>query len=302
MRDLAAPERDRSFGLTVQVLPGFSTRGKEMSPDIFGSINHHDASSPSNGEKGGLGTVTNGRPGLPGPLAQSLLGRGTGRVYEVASGKANHGGIGSWRGHSGNSHFFGIEVAYSGLINPFEDFPFHIFDAAARWHASRAHAFDYSAQEVCQHFEYAEPEGRKVDLLLKAMVLHGGVDRFRQLIQSYIDHPPFKAVEVPKVDYKLDRILGVGMSDSQTPGNRIIFRCEELLTWNAVKHGFPGHRPGRIDGKFTTATAESVDAFRHWWWEHIDLPRPKSQRHFGGPSGQTIGRKVYDALVFAAVA
>lgn len=303
MRDLKAPERDRSYGLVVVVEPGFETRGKEMSPDIYGSLNHHDASPASSGPRGGLGSIINGRPGLAGPLAQSLLERGTGVVHEVASGKANHGGVGEdFHGRSGNSHFFGIEVAYAGILNPFENLPFHVFDAMCRWHASRARAFGYSAAEVLQHFQYARPRGRKVDLLLKALELHGGLARFGQLVQFYIDHPPYEQVQVPKVDYKLNRVLGVGMKDADTPGNRIIFRCEQLLLWNANKHGYPGHNPGRVDGVFTTQTAVSVDAFRHWWWKHIDLPRPARERHFNGPSGTFIGRKTYDALVFAAVA
>ena len=301
MRDLAAPERDRSFGLVVQVLPGFESRGIPMSDDVWGSLNHHDASPASSGEKGGLNSITNGRPGLAGPLAQSLLGRGTGTVFEVASGKANHGGVGSWKGKSGNSHFFGIEMAYAGINSPFEPMPHHVIDAAARWHASRAKAFGYSAEMVCQHFEYAEPHGRKVDLLRAALVGVGGVDGFRNLVQFYIDHPPFEAVEIPKVPYKLNRVLRFGMDDKDTPGNRIIFRCEQLLVWNANKYGYPTHNPGKVDGKFTILTADSVNSFRHWWWENIDSKRPKNERHMQGPEGFVIGQKVYDALNFAAV-
>jgi peptidoglycan hydrolase-like protein with peptidoglycan-binding domain len=61
-----------------------------------------------------LGTLRDGRKGLPGPLAQLGLGR-DGTFYVVAAGRCNHAGVGDWNGVSeGNLHFIGIEAENRG--------------------------------------------------------------------------------------------------------------------------------------------------------------------------------------------
>jgi hypothetical protein len=60
-----------------------------------------------------LGIITNGRPDLPGPLAQLCLGR-DGTMYVVAAGRCNHAGTGNWQGFTRAYNFIGIEAENAG--------------------------------------------------------------------------------------------------------------------------------------------------------------------------------------------
>lgn len=311
MRDRYMAERLRLFGLPVIEIPGWQDRGAEMG-DVYGSGNHHTACAPGLAAAPSLQVVIHGRPDVPGPLCNGLQGRDN-AIRVVAAGRANHGGIGSWHGRSGNSHHFGLEIEYCGLLDHgrlVENFDLTRFDTAARWHAALGYYHGYSAAEVWQHFQYAEPPGRKIDLLRAALDLHGGVDAFCQRIQWYIDHPPFKAVPKPptpqEIPYKLDRVLGVGDRDTAT--NAIVTRVENLLLLNAVLRGHTGSGPGKIDkpgkGLYTTQTAKAADRFHDYFYEKYDADRPAAERHFASPKGTQgyVGRKMYDALVFDTVA
>lgn len=309
MRDLYMAERHRLFGIPVKEVAGWQGRGAELGT-IHGSGNHHTACGFGTAPTPSLQVVIHGRPDVPGPLCNGLQGRDN-FIYVVAAGRANHGGKGAWKGQSGNSHFFGLEIEYCGLMQggqPLEPFTATQFDLAARWHASLAYYHGYSAQEVWQHFQYALPKGRKIDLLIAALNLHGGVDAFCQRIQWYIDHPPFKNVPKPptpqEVPYKLDRVIGPG--DRDTSSNAIVTRIENLLLLNAELSGRTGSRPGRIDkpgkGVYTDTSGRATDRFRHYWWDKYEADRPAAERHLANPKGIYVGRKVYDALVFDTLA
>src|ERR1041385_5319638 len=101
-------------GLKVAEQPGWRTRGRGDVGPTKGVICHHPAGPPT-GIMPSLGTITNGRPGLTGPLAQLGLGR-DGTFFVVAAGRANHAGAGDWQGVStGNSSFIGIEAENTGF-------------------------------------------------------------------------------------------------------------------------------------------------------------------------------------------
>lgn len=97
--------------------PGWRSRGYEMG-DVRGVLCHHTA-GPASGNAPSLGVVENGRPGLPGPLAQFLLAR-DGKWYVIASGGANHAGLGgpAFGGavgrDNGNAHLLGVEAENTG--------------------------------------------------------------------------------------------------------------------------------------------------------------------------------------------
>jgi len=108
------PEVLEGVGLKVAEQPGWRTRGRGDVGFIRGVICHHTA-GPLKGNMPSLGTVTNGRPDLAGPLAQLCLGR-DGTFYVVAAGRANHAGAGSWQGiATGNTSFIGIEAENTGV-------------------------------------------------------------------------------------------------------------------------------------------------------------------------------------------
>jgi hypothetical protein len=67
-----------------------------------------------------LALVRDGRPDVPGPLSQLGLGR-SGRWYVIASGRANHAGMGHWPGLAGSSESIGIEAEHPGGSTPWTD-------------------------------------------------------------------------------------------------------------------------------------------------------------------------------------
>src|SRR4051794_23904644 len=107
------PEVLEDAGLKVAEQPGWRNRGHDDVGTIKGVMCHHTA-GPKNGNMPSLRVVTEGRPGLSGPLAQLCLGR-DGTYYVVAAGRAFHAGPGEWEGiTTGNSSFIGIEAENAG--------------------------------------------------------------------------------------------------------------------------------------------------------------------------------------------
>jgi N-acetyl-anhydromuramyl-L-alanine amidase AmpD len=151
-------------GLKVAEQPGWQNRGRGDVGTIKGVICHHTA-GPLNGNMPSLGTVTDGRRDLPGPLAQLCLGR-DGTMYVVAAGRCNHAGTGNWQGFTrGNMNFIGIEAENTGVTRgPKADpWPAVQMDAYRRGVAAILKKIGANALMVCGHKEYALPQGRKID-------------------------------------------------------------------------------------------------------------------------------------------
>lgn len=116
-RDLGLRDRLIAHGVTVVEVNGWKTRGStSFSPD--GSVNHHTACAPPRAGRPvpatpSLGTCINGRPDVPGPLCNVLLGRDR-KAYLIAAGRANHAGKGGVRGLVGNSKVYGLEIEHAG--------------------------------------------------------------------------------------------------------------------------------------------------------------------------------------------
>lgn len=173
-RDTDLLRRLNLAGLTVTEVAGWQTRGNDtMAP--LGSVDHHTA-GPLRGVQPSLGVVINGRSDLAGPLCNVHGPREESlRVNLVAAGKANHAGVGVWRGITGNSHFLGLEEEHVGTtaegLSPLR------LERMVRVHA--AFAFEhFTPDEVCQHWEFATPAGRKIDFV-KALI---NPDEFRRRV------------------------------------------------------------------------------------------------------------------------
>src|SRR5687767_85957 len=130
--------QDYGFVLGKDLLPytGWTTRGSStFNPQA--SVNHHTA-GPATGVLPSLNVLLFGRPDVPGPLCNAALDR-LSRIHLIAAGKANHAGLGSWQGISGNSNCWGLEVEHIGY--PSELVTDEQWDAMHRWHAA---CCDYS--------------------------------------------------------------------------------------------------------------------------------------------------------------
>jgi hypothetical protein len=148
----------RARGLVVVEVDGWKSRGHDMTT-VQGVVCHHTA-GPAAGECPSLHTVISGRPDLPGPLAQILLGR-SGACYVVAAGKANHAGAGAWPGVTqGNAGLIGIEAENTGVGQPW---PSGQIAAYALLCAALADHCGLPSGRVLGHYEWATPQGRKLD-------------------------------------------------------------------------------------------------------------------------------------------
>jgi hypothetical protein len=147
-------------GLKVAEQPEWKNRGRGDVGTIRGVMCHHTA-GPKNGNMPSLGLVTNGRPDLPGPLAQLCLGR-DGTYFVVAAGRCNHAGAGNWQGlTSGNTSFIGIEAENTGRDN--DPWPSIQLEAYARGVAAILKKIRADAIMCCGHKEYRLPLGMKSD-------------------------------------------------------------------------------------------------------------------------------------------
>jgi peptidoglycan hydrolase-like protein with peptidoglycan-binding domain len=151
----------RDAGLIVAEQPNWQTRGLGDVGPTKGVLCHHTA-GPAKGNMPSLGTITNGRPDLQGPLAQLGLGR-DGTWYVVAAGRCNHAGKGSWQGvTSGNTNFIGIEAENTGLP-PDSPWPNAQMDSYRRGVAAILTEIKAKPIMCAGHKEYALPKGRKDD-------------------------------------------------------------------------------------------------------------------------------------------
>jgi hypothetical protein len=133
-------------------VPGY--KGRPIHPR--GVMVHHTASAAGSGDLPSLSTCIHGRPDLPGPLCQILIGR-AGTVAVITDGQGNHSGRGSWPGITvGNAQLIGIEIENNGVGEPWS---LGVLSVVARVTAQLCRVFGLSI--VIGHKEWAP--GRKID-------------------------------------------------------------------------------------------------------------------------------------------
>lgn len=157
VRDLGIADRIRAVGVPVVEVAGWRDRGDD---DLAarGAVMHHTAGSPT-GTAPSLAVCIHGRADVPGPLCHVLQSRepdGHDKAYVIAAGRANHAGLGGWRGLAGNRTVYGLEIEHTGV----EPLPPHRQEVAARILAALIGP-DGDPSLVCQHREWAP--GRKID-------------------------------------------------------------------------------------------------------------------------------------------
>jgi N-acetylmuramoyl-L-alanine amidase/Putative peptidoglycan binding domain len=182
-------------GLKISEVPGWPNRGLGDVGDIKGVICHHTAGS-RNGNYPSLKVVTDGRPGLSGPLSQLGLGR-DGTFYIIAAGKAQHAGKGSFAGiTAGNTHFIGIEAENVGLppSDPkHEPWPAVQLDAYQRGVAAILKHLGLPATNCIGHKDWAP--GRKPDpVAIDMNAFRAKVDGFMN--GTAVPRPPIPAKDL----------------------------------------------------------------------------------------------------------
>lgn len=146
----------RASGLTVAEIPGWRTRGHGEMTSVDTIVAHHTA-GPASGDMPSLGVIANGRPGLPGPLAQLGLSR-SGVVYVVAAGVCWHAGAVTRREYD-NRHAIGIEAEATG-IDPWSPVQ---YAAYVKLCAALCDHYGVPVDLVLGHKEVCDPPGRKID-------------------------------------------------------------------------------------------------------------------------------------------
>lgn len=159
----------RSAGVVVQEHPGWQTYARPGWFDPIGIIVHHTAG------RGDLNVIINGRPDLPGPLANLYSDRDAPyRITVVSAGRCNHAGEGSERvlnevragiapsgdaaargladGPGGNGWFYGIEAENFG--DGVQSWPAEQVDAIARCCAAICARMGWTANRVIGHREW----------------------------------------------------------------------------------------------------------------------------------------------------
>lgn len=150
----------RNAGLKVVEVPGWKTRGHGGMGAVKGILAHHTAGphqSRASSNYPSLRVVRDGRPGLPGPLAQLGIGY-DGTWYVIAAGLAYHSGKVDNPAY-GNTHALGIEAENPGDGSPW---PQEQYDSYVRGVAALIAEWDGKI-DVRGHKEAAVPKGRKID-------------------------------------------------------------------------------------------------------------------------------------------
>ncbi|MBF6399794.1 N-acetylmuramoyl-L-alanine amidase [Nocardia cyriacigeorgica] len=205
----------RAEGLNVIEHDGWRQRGHGDFLDIRGVLCHHTAGGGPNDWR----IVQNGRPDLPGPLAQLVLERdGTYRV--IAVGVCWHAGRGAWPGwptNNANFHTIGIEAVNNGVGQPWPDVQ---LDAYKRGCAAILRRVGLDAGRCVAHREYSS-EG-KID--------PAGIDMaaFRRDVQALIQRGPTGDDDMPSAKEIADAILAARPTQ---PDGSTDATVGELLTW-----------------------------------------------------------------------
>jgi hypothetical protein len=211
----------RAGGLAVREVGDWRARSAGTMQPPTGVLGHHTA-GPAGGNYPSLNVVVNGRPGLPGPLAQLGLGRdGTGFV--IAAGRANHAGQGvlPWAPRNrGNEFLIGVEAESTGR----GDWTAVQLDSYPRGVAALLRHLGLAANRFAGHQEYAP--ARKID----PFGWPGGMPGFRG-----------------SVEHVLSGEGGSGLSQAEVNQLRadIGFARDQILSFLGVEN--PVAAPAKVD-------------------------------------------------------
>lgn len=151
-RLLWLPDVLRAAGLTVHVVDGWKTRGKDTFGPVRGITCHGTGGGVSGTDKDEIRTLVRGRPDLSPPIAQLYLSR-SGAWFVVASGTAHHNSMG-WAGPNkgfGNDRLLGIEAQHNNRSEPWTVTQYTSY---VRGVAALARKLDIPVRRIAGHKEH----------------------------------------------------------------------------------------------------------------------------------------------------
>lgn len=155
-RDLTIADRIRAKGVIVVEVNGWKSSGSDyFDPEI--PVAHHTAGA-STGDAPSLGICISGTSKTPGPLCNVLQSRSN-KAYVISAGRTNNAGSGGWKGRTGNSKTWGIEVENVGTAN--EPWREDQLKTTALIAAALAEVKHKDSELICEHKEWAPT--RKID-------------------------------------------------------------------------------------------------------------------------------------------
>jgi hypothetical protein len=172
----------RAAGLNVVEVDGWKTRGRRGGEELTAVrsiIVHHTAGARA-GNFPSREVLTNGRPGLSGPLCNLGVSR-DGTWWCIAAGKANHAGAVLDEDWS-NAFALGVECENTGAGEEWTE-PF--LASIERGCAALANEYDVPTGNVLGHKEVCDPPGRKPDPSTSMPNIRAGVNAARADLREW---------------------------------------------------------------------------------------------------------------------
>jgi hypothetical protein len=185
----------------------------------------------------------------------------------VAAGVSNHGGVGTWRGVSGNSRFFGTEAECGGD----SDWTAAQRAAYPKLNAAYCDLGGFGPDMIAGHNEYATPAGRKIDIRdwpMSAMraqvaaILAGGTPAPVTPTPQETDLTPAESVMLKDI---LANVLAVRQQETQVIlqhlhgyGRRIEHTEAEVVALRATMATLVEHRDDLTADEIEDAVAKAL--------------------------------------------
>lgn len=143
--------------LPIRISPNFSHGGHGPFAGLKGIVMHHTGGAKV-GESPSLGTVTNGREDLAGPLCNLFVSR-SGVWWAISNGFAYHAGVVLDPATQANDVTIGIECEGTGV----DPWPLLQYNSIVTGVASLIKHYALPVSSVHGHKEVCKPVGRKID-------------------------------------------------------------------------------------------------------------------------------------------
>ena len=162
----------RSAGLDVVEHGDWHKRGRDLQ-SVEAVVIHHTVTKPSASDANVVKLLINGRADLPGPLCHLGLSR-DGTFHVIASGKANHNGLGRF-----GNQTIGIEAFNDGHGEP--------------WLAAQMDAYHRGCAAICRHLNWPVEKvyaHKETDALRKPYDPRFDMNTFRGHVAALLKPPP----------------------------------------------------------------------------------------------------------------